>query len=435
MYEVVDGQQRFATIFEFLSDELELSEDSAKKFGGKTYKSLPIEVSDQMDDFEIDFDEIHDATDEELKEFFQRLQSGLQLNSSEKLNAIHSKLRTFCRKQSKHEFFIKHVAFNDKRYAHFDVIAKVATLEIEGVGTGLRYGDVKQVFESQANFSEQSQVAKRIRAALDFLASSIPEKTNTFRNRSITQSFITLICQLQLSNALKGKGTVISAFADQFVRGLANEVEKGREATDTDYIIFQKSVNANVSSGPAIRHKVFLRKLFQFDPDILDLIGDQIVASADFGGEIVASAKEIRKTVALLNDAQAATHGGDLFKSTNKTAAAQNAISEPIASYQDYKNLVEYLYFLFWEGPGSKLATKPQSFMDINALRTELEHDTDHGKAQDVIKKKLKHGQVFQKYAGSTSPSVASPIRFPLMQLRLLNAVKEDLQGLLMQHS
>lgn len=434
-YEVVDGQQRLATVFEFLSDELELSAETAKEFGGAKYKTLSVDVSDKVDDFKIQFDVIEDATDKELMEFFQRLQSGLQLNSSERLNAIQSKLRTFCRAQSKHKFFAKHVAFNDKRYAHFDVMAKVATLEVEGVGAALRYADVKQVFESQASFSEQSQVAKRIRSALDFLASAIPEHTKIFRNRSVTQSFITLICHIQRSVSLKGKEKAIADFASHFVKGLAAEVEKGREATDNDYITFQKSVNANVRSGPAIRHKVLLRKLFQLDPDILDLMDDQVVAAADLSSEIAELGNEIRKMITSLNDAYASSVGGELFKSTNKTVAALSALSEPIKSYKHYKAFVEHLYFQFWEGPGSKLAQKPQSFTDINALRTELQHDTDPGKAKEVIKKKLKHGQVFQKYAGSTSPSVASPARFPLMQLRLLQAVKSDLQGLLAQHA
>ena len=125
-YEVVDGQQRLATVFEFLSDELELSEQTAKEFGGQTYKSLSMDVSDKVDDFKIQFDVIEDATDKELMEFFQRLQSGLQLNSSERHDAIQSKLRTFCRTQSRHKFLAKHVAFSDKRYAHFDVMAEVA---------------------------------------------------------------------------------------------------------------------------------------------------------------------------------------------------------------------------------------------------------------------------------------------------------------------
>ena len=82
-YEVVDGQQRLATIFEFLDNELELSLETAAEFGGATYKQLSPDVSDKVDDFEIDFDEVEEASDEELMEFFQRLQSGLQLNSSE----------------------------------------------------------------------------------------------------------------------------------------------------------------------------------------------------------------------------------------------------------------------------------------------------------------------------------------------------------------
>jgi hypothetical protein len=90
----------------------------------------------------------------------------------------------------------------------------------------LRYADVKQVFESQVNFSEQSQVAKRIRSALDFLASAIPEGTKVFRNRCVTQSFITLICHLQRANNLKGKEKTIADFATHFTKGLAEEVER-----------------------------------------------------------------------------------------------------------------------------------------------------------------------------------------------------------------
>ncbi len=233
-YEVVDGQQRLATIIEFLSGELELSDETANEFGGKTYKALSADVSDKIDDFEIDYDEILDASDQDLTEFFLRLQSGLQLNSSEKLNAIQSKLKAFCKKQSNHKFFQKHVYFNDKRYAHFDVMAKVATLAVEGVGAGLRFVDVKQVFESQASFSEQSEVAKRIRSALDFLAVAIPEGSKVFRNRSVTQSFITLMSYFQQPNLLKGKEEVVAKFAEHFVKGLAAEVEKGQEATDAD---------------------------------------------------------------------------------------------------------------------------------------------------------------------------------------------------------
>ncbi len=434
-YDVVDGQQRLATIFEFLSNELELSEQTAAEFGGKKYNDLSPDVSDAVDDFEIDFDEIADASDAELMDFFQRLQSGLQLNSSEKLNAIPSKLKTFCKKMAKHTFFTEHVAFGDKRYAHFDVMAKVATLEVEGFGTGLRYSDVKQVFEAQSNFSEQSQVAKRIKAALDFLGKAVPAGSSVFRSRSLTQSFISMVCVLQRNGTLTGKEKTIGDFAKSFVDGLAAEVEKGQSASDMDFVSFQKSINANVKSGPIVRHQVLLRKLFEFAPDLLDTAGADVTKAADYAGEIAVAAKRLRDSLNKLNDAYSAKHGSDLFKATNKTAPALASFGEPITSYEEYKALIEKLYFLVWEGPGSKLSDKPSSFKDVNSLRTELEHDTDHGDAKAVKKKKIKHGEVFEKYAGSSSPAVAAPSRFPLLHLKLLKAINVDLDVMLAEHA
>src|SRR6266404_4061677 len=103
-YEVVDGQQRLSAIFEFCSNELSLTPESMKQFGGPLYRDLSQKIADSFDDFEIEYDVIEGASDEELKDFFQRLQAGLPLNSSEKLNAVHSKLRDYCRTIAEHPF-------------------------------------------------------------------------------------------------------------------------------------------------------------------------------------------------------------------------------------------------------------------------------------------------------------------------------------------
>ena len=160
-YEVVDGQQRLVAIFEFFDNELELPEEAAKEFGGEYYKDLRDKYADGFVDYEIEFDEIEDATEEDVKVFFQRLQDGLPLTSSEKLNSVHSKLRDFLMKQTKHPFFKKVTASNN-RYGHFDILAKTSAIEIDGIEVGLRYDDLRAVFESQAAFSPRSNVANRI---------------------------------------------------------------------------------------------------------------------------------------------------------------------------------------------------------------------------------------------------------------------------------
>jgi hypothetical protein len=143
-YLVEDGQQRLLAIYDFCSNELPLSPESAKEFGGRFYNDLPQTVTDAFDDFEIEYDVIEDATEEELKDFFQRLQAGLPLTSSEKLNAVHGKLRDFARTISKVPFFKETIAIANTRYAHFDIAAKVACIEIEGLQTGLRFEDLTE---------------------------------------------------------------------------------------------------------------------------------------------------------------------------------------------------------------------------------------------------------------------------------------------------
>src|SRR5260370_39357348 len=85
------------------------------------------------------------------------------------LNAVHSNLRDFCRDLSAHNFFATKVAFSNKRYSYFDVAAKVATVEIEGVDSGLRFEDIRTVFRDQKSFSPKSATARRLQATLDYL--------------------------------------------------------------------------------------------------------------------------------------------------------------------------------------------------------------------------------------------------------------------------
>src|SRR5207302_7954092 len=131
------------------------------------------------------------ASEEDLKQFFQRLQQGLPLTSSEKLNSVHSNLRDFCRGLVSLRFFKKSIGLADTRLAHFDILTKVAAVEVEGINAGLRFDDLKSIFEAQSSFSPTSAVATRLKGALDFLARAFPKQTAALRNRTVVQSLIT----------------------------------------------------------------------------------------------------------------------------------------------------------------------------------------------------------------------------------------------------
>lgn len=430
-YEVVDGQQRLSAIFDFLDNELRLADDVAERVGGSYYKDLPDPVSDSFDDFEIEFDEIVDSGDEEIKEFFRRLQEGLPLTASERLNAAHGNLRDFAVELSESPFLLEKVGVRNHRHALFDIVAKVLAIEVDGFDVGLRYDDILAVFNAQKNFSKESGVANRVTKALAFLNRSFPEKESRFRNRTLVQSFLTLATGIVQAGGADGYEPKFRDFFDKFIAELSRQVELGQSATDQDYLKFQRTVNANVKAGPGIRHNILTRKLLAFDPSVVSrLSGDQVAASG-LDSEIPELGARISRLVAVINEAHAVKSGADLFKPTNKTTAAQASISRPIRSFEEYKGFVESLYFLFWEGPGQRLDGKmPDSFKDINALRTNLQHDVDHGKPSRVKKKRIGLGQAFVRYAGSGTPETVGPESLLVLQANLLRAIENDLHAL-----
>jgi hypothetical protein len=431
-YEVVDGQQRLTAIYEFFGNELELSTESTAAFGGRFYKDLKTKTSDAFDDFEIDYDEIENASEEELKQFFQRLQGGLPLRSSEKLNAVHSKLRDFCRERAKHEFLAKRVSAPDTRFAHFDIVSKAAAIEIEGIDTGLRFDDVKKIFETQVAFSSTSAVAKRIDAALDFLAKAFPKQEPVLKNRTIVQSIITFACKLVETGKSKGLEKKTAAFIRQFIGELSHQVELGQGATDHDFIRFQESVNANVKAGSRVRQEVLLRKAFMYDAALADAFDASVVAASGIAVRVGELGTTIAQHIGRLNAAYSSKHGEDLFKATNRTGQALVSIGKPIKDLGSYKTLIDDLYFVFREGIGQRLGNNlPTSFIDVNTLRTDLRHDVDHGSRGDVAAKRKKIGATFRKYSGAASPEVLEPARFVVVQANLLSALDSDLQNLI----
>lgn len=431
-YEVLDGQQRLTAIWEFFDGDLELSEETAALFGGaKLYEDLPDTVSDAFDDYELDYDEITDADEEEQKEFFQRLQEGLPLNSSEKLNAIHSKLRDYCAKLAMHPFFKDTVTAPSRRYAYFDIVAKVVVLEVEGLDTGLRFSDVKNTFQAHSKFPESSAVGKRVKKALDLLHKHMPRPANHLRNRTIVQSVVTMTCHLLRAGVPEKRFAEVAAFVEAFGRDLSRQVELGKAATDYDYIDFQRTVNANLRSGAGVRNGILLRKLFRTHPDLYSSMTDGASVARGVEADVSARASDVRELIYQVNERYAAKEGKDLFKMTNKTAKGLADIGTVIRNYGEYKHFIENMYFIFRESVGQRLEEQmPVSFVHVNQLRTLNEHDVDHGKERKVAKKRKELAATFLAYAGAPSPDAVDPSAYPLVQANVIAAVEADLRRL-----
>ena len=434
-WEVVDGQQRLAAIFAFLDNNLPLSSETQEIYGGPYYKDLPSEVSDRFDDFELDYEEITEAEEGEVQEYFQRLQEGLPLTPAERLNAVPGKLTEFVRKLSKHPFFKDKVVLRDARYAYFDVCSKVTAIEIQGFEVGLRLPELQELLQTNANFSSTSHVAQRVQSTFDYLNTEVfNESSPILRNRSIMQSFATLTARLLRSGKMGGMGATLRGFLETFMRDLQREVEKGHEATDKDLLEFQSTISANLRTGPETRHKVLLKRLLLADISFADVIGPQAVTESGVAADLHRSGDSIQSSIYALNKDYQAKHGIDLFKPTNETSQAVFTIGKPVTGLKDYGEFVDALYFLLYEGSGNgqRLGDPPPDVVnDVKDLRTQVRHDVDHGKQGKAKAKMKKLGEVFGRYANVASPELLKPENFPLVQARILISVDSTLRALL----
>jgi hypothetical protein len=209
-------------------------------------------------------------------------------------------------------------------------------------------------------------------------------------------------------------------------------VELGLDATDADYVQFQRSINANVRGAAKERHEILLRKLLRTDPSFVKLFGPTIVAESGLAADIKRIGENIGDLIERVNAKYSSKHGEDLIKATNKTSAALRKLAHPVHGYEEYKELISNLYFVFREGVGGRLDGKlPQSFADVNLLRTDMQHDVDHGKKGAVASKRRKISTAFGKYVSGATPITLEPEHFPIFHAGILNALETDLRKLL----
>ena len=89
--EVIDGQQRLWSIWDFLDGEFEYKVDNNKK---KTFfRVLSASEKKKLTNYDFQVTLLEDADEDYLKLLFIRLQLGLLLNTGEKLHAASGKMK------------------------------------------------------------------------------------------------------------------------------------------------------------------------------------------------------------------------------------------------------------------------------------------------------------------------------------------------------
>ena len=147
-YEVADGQQRLKSLWKFLDNELVLSGMSDKylHLNGKMCRNLTDAEKEKIESYFVVTTVVYDATNDETRELFRRLQLGVRLNAAELRNSMASALGNQVRAMALTHPFFANSPFGFARYKADDLVAHAFAIILYERKRDIKAPDLKEMY-------------------------------------------------------------------------------------------------------------------------------------------------------------------------------------------------------------------------------------------------------------------------------------------------
>ena len=286
-FEVVDGQQRIRALWDFLDGTFPLGSESSDlpigDISGKYFDELSSEVKDQIRAFDLSIYHIQDATEDQIRDMFQRFQEGTPLNSAERRNAIASGMRDFIANTAGSELgstphrILERIRIDSRRFKWDELIALVTCLEIADGPTDVKAPDLTHMYKTRKNFNSNSQVAKTVRSNLNYMSDVLQ---NCPPEMNIKWGFVDLyllVSRLRQEYDMRHRKANVEKFYIDFEQdrreGL-RDLERLRESPcqwnkDLSNYIDAFRTGGGTRRAVEIRQKVYVHRFLKVTPDLV----------------------------------------------------------------------------------------------------------------------------------------------------------------------
>lgn len=274
-YEVVDGQQRLRTIFEFQAGEFALPKDADDIDGvvvaKMKYEDLPEDLRLRFDNYDLDVIVLSDTSEDEVREMFLRLQNGTTLKAQEKRNAMPGNMRAFVKALAEHPFFTR-VGFSNSRFTHDLVAAQMTAIELNGGPCHVRNSNLNKMYADYVDFDPKSLRARRIRRVLEYLSWAFTEKTPELERYSVL-SLYALVSHCMMRYDMHGRHDDLRKWFLAFEANRAAQDAVAMDLCDPELLAYKERTSHSTDAQDSIqwRHDFLLRKFFEAVPDIEQL--------------------------------------------------------------------------------------------------------------------------------------------------------------------
>lgn len=261
--EVIDGQQRLWSIWEFLDDRYFYKYFYKAEGKRKKFSELTATQRKRIKEYKFQATVFAEADDNYLRELFVRLQLGLLLNTGEKLHAAKGNMKQLVFENLARHPFIKKIGFSERRFAKPTLCAQICINSFTRVKLKVfartRYDDLLHFFNEYEDpqgkdFERFNQESKKISGVFDQLWKCFGEKTADLKNRSYILSIYLFVEELiDKHGDLSGKEQKsISQFVSKLWKRLKDEAGLGIDRTNRDLYDFQTFL----SSAPGEEYQI-----------------------------------------------------------------------------------------------------------------------------------------------------------------------------------
>lgn len=271
-YEVVDGQQRLRTIFEFHCGDFTLAKDADDIEGVAVakmrYSDLPEDLRLRFDNYALDVIVLSDTSEDEVREMFLRLQNGTSLKAQEKRNAMPGSMRTFIKDLAQHPLFSK-CGFTNSRFTHDLVAAQMTAIELNGGPCHVRNSNLNAMYQANMDFDHNGPKARKIRRVLEFLSQAFTEKTPELERYSVV-SLYSLVSHCLEKYVIQGRQDALRRWFIEFETNRAAQETLSADEVDPELLAYKERTSHSTDAQDSIqwRHEFLLRKFFEAVPDI-----------------------------------------------------------------------------------------------------------------------------------------------------------------------
>ena len=182
-FELIDGQQRLKTIFDFLNDGFKISKVHNKEYGGLSYSELPDDVKRDFLKYPISAILLIDLDDNAVFDIFARLNTySVKLNNQELLNSqffgVYKQL-VYRLAQEYRTFWIDSKLLSEKSISRMDdakLVSDLLSVIVEQKITSNSFEQSKKLYSKfDDSFDDAETIEDRFKFTLDLFCKIYPE--------------------------------------------------------------------------------------------------------------------------------------------------------------------------------------------------------------------------------------------------------------------